>query len=236
MLVEEITMKDFSVGLERTNTLVLPYGTTEAHGTHLPLDTDTIIIEEVAKRASEEVPLFVAPSLHYGVCTSTGLHPGTIGITPRTLRSLTKDIVKDAFKKGIKSFVLVSGHGGSIHVAAIKEAAEGLINEIDGIRIAAFSIYEILPREAFELAETENDSHAGELETSLILYLRPELVKGRDSAQYPKLPKPVLVRDKLRYWPGAVWGDPQKASAEKGKKLFDLMVKGFLELLGRLHG
>ncbi len=120
-------------------------------------------------------------------------------------------------------------------MGAIKEAAELLVNELEGIRIAALSIYEILPRQAFEIAETDNDSHAGELETSLILYLRPELVKGRDKEQYPGFTKPILVRDKLKYWPGAVWGDPRKADSHKGKKLFDLMVEGFSDLVKRLE-
>lgn len=237
MLIGEVTMSEFERSLKKTRTLIIPFGTVEAHGTHLPLNTDTLIIREVVRKASERVNAYMAPPIQYGVCTSTSLHPGTIGITPETLRRLVTDIVSDAFKKGLRNFVLISGHGGSLHVSAIKEAAESLVsgNGLKGIKIAALSIYEVLGKEAGEIAETKNDSHAGEMETSLVLHLAPRLVKGRAKEEYPRLPKPILVSDKLKYWKGAVWGNPGKASAEKGERLFNLMVKSVEDLVERLE-
>lgn len=235
MILEEMTMAEYKKGLKKTTTMLLPYGSVEAHGNHLPLNTDTLIIEEVLKKAAEELPAFVAPPLHYGVCTSTGQHPGTVGITPETLRRLTRDIVTDAHAKGLNKFILISGHGGGIHTFAIKEAAEELVRGIRGIKVAALSIYEILGEDARELAETENDAHAGEMETSLIMYLAPRLVKGTSRKEFPKLPKPIVARDKMRYWKGAVWGDPRKASAEKGEKLFNVMVSSVVKLAGRME-
>lgn len=229
-MLKDITMAEFEKGLKKTKTLVIPYGTVEAHGQHLPLDTDTRIIEEALKLASGRMNAFIAPAVSYGVCTSTGLHPGTIGITAETLRRLTRDIVRDAYKKRLRNFMLVSGHGGGLHVSAMKEAAEELIDELKGIRIAAFSIYDVIGKELSALSETRNDSHAGEMETSAVLYLSPELVKGRSKEEYPNLPKPFIVRDKLKYWPGAVWGNPQKATQEKGKKLIVLMADKMVEL------
>jgi creatinine amidohydrolase len=235
MILTDITMKDFKKGLKTTKTLIVPYGTVEAHGTHLPLSTDTFIILEAVKRAASRVPVFVAPPIHYGVCTSTGAHPGTVGISPETLRRTTADIVRDCYRKGLRNFILVSGHGGGIHVSAIKEAGEELTRELKGVKIAALSIYDILPPEAIKLAETENDSHAGELETSLILYLAPGLVKGRAKEEYPGLPKPIIARDKLKYWPGAVWGNPKKATRKKGERLFRMMVECIEELVRRIE-
>jgi len=129
MLIENITMKEFKDGLKKTDTVIVPYGTVEAHGTHLPLSTDTIIIREAVKKAAEKIDVFIAPPIHYGVCTSTSDHPGTIGISPETVRRITSDIVRDLRKKGLKRFILISGHGGSIHVSAMKEAAEALTTE-----------------------------------------------------------------------------------------------------------
>jgi creatinine amidohydrolase len=235
MMLIDMTMKDFKKGLKTTRTLIVPYGTVEAHGTHLPLSTDTLIIFEAVKRAASRTPVFVAPPLHYGVCTSTGSHPGTLGISPETLRRTTADIVRDGYRKGLRNFILVSGHGGGIHLSAIKEAGEELTRELKGVKIAALSIYEILPPEAIKLAETQNDSHAGELETSLILYLAPGLVKGRTKEEYPVLPKPIIARDKLKYWPGAVWGNPKKATRKKGERLFGMMVDGIEELIRRIE-
>ncbi len=234
MILEDMTMAEFTKGLEKTRTIIIPYGTVEAHGGHLPLKTDTLIIEEVVKAASKAVDVFIAPALDYGVCTSTGPHPGTISISTATLRAMTTDIVKDGVKKGLRNFILISGHGGSQHVGAMKEAAEALTFEIEEVKLAALSIYEILGPEAFALAETEGDSHAGELETSAILHLAQELVKGRSKKEFPKFPKPIIARDKLKFWPGAVWGDPTKADAKKGERLSEIMVEKVVELVKRI--
>jgi len=111
MMLEEMTMEEYKKGLEKTRTLVVPYGTIEAHGAHLPVNTDTLVIERVIRKAAESVPVFVAPPVHYGVCTSTGAHPGSIGITAETLRRITLDIVRDGYGKGLNNFALISGHG-----------------------------------------------------------------------------------------------------------------------------
>ena len=234
MLIGEVTMKEFEKSLKRTKTIIIPFGTVEAHGAHLPLNTDTLIIREVVRKAAEKTGVYMAPPVQYGVCTSTGQHPGTIGITAGTLRMLTADIVRDAFKKGLRNFILISGHGGSLHVSAMRESAEALKEDLDGIKIAALSIYEILGKEADAIAETKNDSHAGEIETSLVLHLAPRLVKGRSKEEYPAFPKPVVVKDKVRYWPGAVWGDPGKATVEKGERVFNIMVESVVSLVKKL--
>ncbi len=235
MHLDLITMEEFKKGLRRTKTLLIPFGTVEEHGRHLPLGTDTLIAVEVLRRLQERRKVFVAPPLHYGVCTSTRLHPGTISITPETLRRLTLDIVRESFRKGVRNFMLVSGHGGGLHMNALKETAEILVEEEKGIRIAVVSPYELLWKELSEIAETENDSHAGELETSVMLALRPELVKGRSKEEYPSFPKPLVVRDKLRYWPGGVWGNPSKADREKGEKVIELILDRLIEILDMLE-
>ena len=139
--------------------------------------------------------------------------------------------MKDAYRKGMRNFILISGHGGGLHVNAMREAGEALVEELKGIRLAAFSIYEVLGKEAEEIAETRNDSHAGEMETSSVLFLAPHLVKGRSREEYPDFPKPFIVKDKIERWKGAVWGDPAKAAVEKGQRLFEIMVKRVVEIV-----
>ena len=236
MLLEEITMEEFKKHLKKTRTIIFPYGTVEEHGRHLPLNTDTLIAYEVLKRVIKKKKVFLAPPVYYGVCTTTSQHPGTIGITPETLRRLTFDIVRDAYKKGLRNFVLVSGHGGGLHMYALKEAAEILIEELDSARIAVVSPYDILRKELAGVADTPGDSHAGEIETSLILALAPELVKGRSKKGYPAFPKPFVVKDKLKYWRGGVWGDPAKASREKGEKAITLIVNKIAEIIDQADG
>ena len=235
MLLEEITMADFKRAIRETKTIIVPYGTVEEHGKHLPLSTDTLVMTEVAKVVAERVDVFVAPPIHYGVCTSTGHHPGTIGITPDTVRAITLDIVRDGYRKGLRRFILISGHAGGLHIGAMREAGERLIEELQGVQIGALSIYDLIWSEIAAIAETSNDSHAGEMETSLILHLAERLVKGRSKEEYPKLPKPFLAREKVKCWPGGVWGNPNAASKEKGERLFTIMVEKVVELVRQIN-
>lgn len=234
-ILENITMNEFKKYLNQTKTIVFPFGTIEEHGSHLPLHTDSFIIQETLKLVARRKKFFLAPVVYYGVCTTTKDHPGTISITPETLRRLSFDLVMEAYKKGLRNFLLISGHGGSLHMSALKETAEILVEELKGIKIAVFSPYDLLWKELSQIAETANDSHAGELETSMMLYLSPELVKGRAAEGYPKIPKPFSVKDKVKYWPGGVWGNPKKASAEKGKKAIKLMTDKIVEILDKIE-
>jgi creatinine amidohydrolase len=130
MIIENITMSDFSRHLRKRKTIIFPFGTVEEHGKHLPLNTDTLIIHELLKRVIMKRKVFLAPPVYYGVCTTTKKHPGTISITPETLRRLTADLISDAYGKGLRNFILISGHGGGIHMSALKEVAEGIIENL----------------------------------------------------------------------------------------------------------
>jgi creatinine amidohydrolase len=234
-VLEHITMPEFRKYLKTTKTIVFPFGTIEEHGRHLPLNTDSLIITEALREVAKKRKFFLAPVVTYGVCTTTKDHPGTISITPETLRRLSRDLVTEAHKKGLRNMLLISGHGGSLHSAAMKETAEVLTEELKGLRIAVFSPYDILWKELSAIAETPNDSHAGELETSMMLYLAPHLVKGRSPEEYPKIPRPFTVPNKVRYWPGGVWGNPNRASADKGRRAMALIVQKITELVDRIE-
>ncbi len=231
MLIQDITMTEFIKYLEETRTIIIPIGTVEEHGSHLPLSTDTMVVWEMVKEVEGRVPVFLAPPIHYGVCTSTSRHPGTIGIGFDTLRSLLKDIVISSYEKGLRRFFLISGHAGGSHMTAMKEAGEEIVRLLDGIEIASLSVYDLILKEAIELAETENDSHAGEIETSLMLYINEPIVKGRSKEEYPQFPKPFIVRDKVICWKGGVWGNPEKATIEKGERLFNIGVERIAGLI-----
>ena len=234
-ILEHITMSEFRNYLKKTKTIVFPFGTIEEHGSHLPLNTDSFIIQETLKLATKKRKFFLAPLVYYGVCTTTKDHPGTISISPETLRRLSFDLVSEAYKKGLRNFLLISGHGGSLHMSALKETGEVLVENLKGIKIAVLTPYDILWKELSGIAETPNDSHAGELETSIMLHLCPELVKGRAPEEYPKIPRPFSVKDKQKYWPGGVCGNPKKASVEKGVKAVKVIVDKIVEILDRIE-
>jgi len=147
---------------------------------------------------------------------------------------MVRDIVRSLHLQGLRSFVIFSGHAGVIHMAALNELGEELLDEFQEISIAVLCGTDLFLDKG-ELVETEGDSHAGEVETSMMLLIRPELVKGRAPREYPAFPRPILVRDKRKYWPGGVWGDPSKASRDKGGKMVDLAVDEVIGLIKKLE-
>jgi creatinine amidohydrolase len=235
MLIDQMTMPEFIAGLAVTRTVLIPFGATEEHGPHLPLGTDTFQAEDVCRGLAKQRPVFVAPAIPFGVCRSTGGHPGTVSLTTATIKALATDLVRSFYRQGLRNMVILSGHAGGTHNAALLDAGEELLAELPELRIAVVAEYALVSEAGKELIVTAGDCHAGEIETSRILATRPELVKGSAPAESSNFPKFILVRDKRRYWPGGVGGDPAKASAEKGRKLEALAVAALGRLLEELE-
>jgi len=224
MILEQLTMDEFAEGLQKTRTVLIPFGSMEEHGSHLPLSTDTLQAYDVCCGLAQRRALFVAPPIHYGVCRSTANHPGTVSIRTSTLKALAIDIVTSLYRQGLRYFILLTGHAGGTHTSALIDAGEELLERFVDLEIAVLTEYMLAAKEGRAIIETPNDSHAGEIETSRMLHAHPHLVKGEGRCEYPSFPTGILVRDKQRYWPGGVWGDPGKASAEKGAKIEKLVV------------
>lgn len=235
MLITDITMNEFTDGLKKTKTVLVPFGSTEEHGSHLPLDTDTLQAIEVGKKLALQRDVFVAPPIHYGVCRSTNDHPGTISISTETLKALTIDLVSAFYRQGLRNFILLSGHAGGTHMATLTDAGEYLLQLFSDLQIAVVTEYMLAAESGRHLIETAGDSHAGEIETSRILHSHPHLVKGTSPAEFPTFPKGILVRDKQKYWPGGVWGDPSKASSVKGDQIEALVVQALAEMVDKLE-
>lgn len=236
MLLEEMTMSQVEAALAAgCRSVYIPFGALEEHGPHLPLSTDTIQAYEVGKRAAEQIPLFVAPPIHYGNCRSTNCHPGTISISTTTLRGLLKDLVRSFYRQGFRQVLVLTGHAGGAHRLALQDAGEELLDELSELNIAVITEYELAKDEGRDIIETPGDAHAGEIETSRIMHSHPQLVQGCATEEYPCFPVGPLVRDKRRYWPGGVWGNPAKATADKGARIEALVVRKVVELIRTLE-
>lgn len=236
MLLEEMTMLQVEAAMAAgCRSVYIPFGALEEHGPHLPLSTDTIQAYQVGKRAAELMPLFVAPPIPYGNCRSTNCHPGTISISTTTLRGLVKDLVRSFYRQGFRNVLVLTGHAGGAHRMALQDAGEELLDELPELRIAVVTEYELAKEEGRGILETPGDAHAGEIETSRILHSHPHLVQGTAAEEYPSFPVGLLVRDKRRYWPGGVWGDPTKATAAKGAQLEELVAAKVVALVRLLE-
>ncbi len=232
MIIAEMTMPEFEAGLEKTKTVIIPVGSTEEHGNHLPLGTDTMQVYEVCKMAGEIMPLFVTPPLSFGFCRSTHGFPGTVGISHDCLRLYIHDVVHSLYENGLRNFIIISGHAGGTHMSALQEIAEQLLFNLEDAKFMVLNDFHLAYEEGFEAGiwETEGDSHAGEVETSRMMDLFPELVKGNGEPEYPSFPSPIMVRNKRKFWPGGVWGDPTRASKEKGNKVNALIAKRLVRM------
>jgi creatinine amidohydrolase len=231
MLLEEMNWKEIESGLLKTQTIILPVGATEEHGPHLPTFTDTLQAIEIAKEVGRRREIFIAPPVHYGVCRSTRGFPGTITISQETLRRLTQDLLLSLYDSGFRNILILAGHAGGQHLAAIKEGCEKAVLKRD-LRVALVSDFDLIRKEE---VETSGDGHAGEIETSRMLALREDLVKGQPELYFPKRPKYLILRDVRHLMGNGIMGDPSKATREKGQRFIEMAVQGTLKALDELE-
>ncbi|WP_018588836.1 creatininase family protein [Salinispora arenicola] len=190
---------------------VLPIGAIEAHGPHLPLGTDTVIANELAKRfAARTQDCVLLPPICYGARTNParvgGAFPGNAGIRATTLMALLLDVMRAAYQQGARRFLILQAHYAN--TAFIVEAVTDFIDYAPGATVMAASWWELtseLTRNAIA-AETQvprtDDNHAALVETSLVLHLAPHLVRTHLIAddtsarriRYAVLPVPDEVR------------------------------------------
>jgi creatinine amidohydrolase len=237
-LWENLTMPGLEALRQQTQTVILPLGSLEEHGPHLPLGTDTFHAMEVARRVSLLRPVVVAPPLFYGMCRSTREHPGTVSIPGDALRAMLLAVGREFYRQGWHNLVFISGHAGGTHISAIYEAAEQLLAELHEVRLAVVNLLDLLREvlaERPDLVQTKGDSHAGEVETAIMMAAYPGLVRGTAPEEWPSFPKYILVRHKRHYWPGGVWGNPAPATAAQGEAILAAEVDRLTLVISRLE-
>lgn len=227
---DEATSPEFA-GLAKAGALfVLPFGSLEEHGSHLPLGTDTFQAEEVARRVAEEFGGVVLPSVGYGECRSTRNFPGTLSLSFETVRMLAQDIASELARNGVKRLLVLTGHAGSGHMAAIRLGVLRAVEASPSLRAMVLSDYDL----AYELRGKEfpeDDGHAGLIETSRILNIRPGLVGKERPVGRSRPPRFMVLPDPERHLPTGVMGDPRGATAVKGATIDDYVVSELCRLV-----
>lgn len=230
LLVEEMTSAEFARRAKSKPLAIVPFGSIEEHGSHLPLCTDAYQAESVALRVAEKFGALVCPTVKYGECVSTRNFPGTISISSRTIRHLVRDIVSELARNGIDKVLIISGHAGGAHMAALKEGAMEIVGREKRLKVMLLSDYDL----AYQLLGKEfpsSDGHGGLIETSRILHIRPELVGASRPKGADKRPRFMLLQNPERYIVTGIVGDAREASAAKGKKLDDYIVRELSKLI-----
>jgi mycofactocin system creatininase family protein len=204
--------------------VLVPLGSTEQHGPHLPLSTDTMIAEEIAGRAVHRTDgLMLGPTISVGASGEHGDFPGTLSIGHRVTSLVIVELVRSAdWAAGV---VLVNAHGGNHH--ALQRAVELLTGE--GRHVLAWS-----PRWPQRRDGGPRDLHAGRIETSLMLAIDPGLVRLELATAGPDATIEALRSDGVRaVSPTGVLGDPDGASGREGERLIGEFVDDLVHAIER---
>ncbi|MGQ9515481.1 MAG: creatininase family protein, partial [Thermoproteota archaeon] len=193
----------------KVDTAIVPIGSIEQHGPHLPLGTDWMIAEEVAKRVAEKLGnCYLLPAIPYSNSQEHLDFPGTVSLKPSTLAQVVRDIVMSLYLNGLKKIIIIQGHGGNW---IVKPTIRELNLEYPDLKVIHSS----------PMGEKPIDVHAGESETSEILYINEKTVKeGKIFDNIPDFTQEYFdyVGSKAITKYGH-WGKASKASKEKGENL-----------------
>jgi creatinine amidohydrolase len=202
-------------------TLIVPVGTTEQHGPHLPLGCDTIILERLADDLSESFAIPRTPTIEYGVHATTRPFPGSAALRRRTLHRVMNELIESwEAGAGVREFMILTAQSSDAHLEALSTI------RTDEATIQVVDIFSI---NLGELLERSGPVQGGELDTSLLLYLAPHLVHmnlARDFEAPPSILaryRPGQSRHLPAGSPGSV-GYPTLASAQKGERLYRFIL------------
>jgi len=211
---------------QECDTAVLPVGAIEQHGSHLPVGTDAIIAEEIAKRLALRLNAYLLPCL----CISSSIEhresKGTVYLRADTLALVIRDIAESLRYSGFRRLIVFTGHGGNW---ILKPTIRQLNRDYEERGMSMETI--LIPsniaaaRQGEIVTHVQHDLHAGEKETSIMLHLCPDRVE----AVVPQTRHASAPQDYMDYFDviditeDGYWGFPEEATADKGRRLLDLI-------------
>jgi creatinine amidohydrolase len=236
-----LTWEEMNDAIAAQKVVVLPTGSTEQHGPHLPLDVDAFLVEsvclELGRRAADRV--LVLPTVAFGLNRHHFDFPGTIHVEPEVFIALCFNITKSVAYHGFEKILIVNGHGSNTPLVDLVARKTVLATS----SLCAAVNYYSLGVEAFSrVKETPVMAHADEFETSLYLHLAPERVRKDRAVADNDLAGKYMSSDSTSpyvrfndYWGRwtkvGVHGDPTAATAEKGKIIWEAVLSGLTELV-----
>jgi len=212
MQLLDLTWKEVESYLKRRRDILLPVGSVEEHGYHLPLSTDGDIAVAVCEELSRRTGILVAPVVWYGYSRSTRGYAGTVMVGREELEIYVRSLLSGFAESGFRRVFIISGHFSNDHLSALEDAAEGA----EGVEARLLDFSKI---DFSDILESK-PLHACEAETSLMLFLHPEKV-NMEKAKDEEI---AYQGDMLRKTESGVFGKPSLATREKGRLLFERIV------------
>jgi creatinine amidohydrolase len=216
-----------------TNLAVVPVGSTEQHGPHAPMGTDTLNASAVAEAGADRYPdpVVVAPAVPVAIAEEHRRFTGTLWTSESTFRAYVRDVVESLAAHGWDRVVLVNGHGGN--AAALREVTQRIVRHDDAYA-APFTWFEEVGEHSAEMG------HGGPLETSLLRHANPGTVReealedaaaGGSDRWGDWQGRVNLAVDSHEFTDNGVVGDPREGSAALGEELLDVAADALVELL-----
>ena len=240
----EMTTLEVEAFLENHRTVIVPTGSTEQHGPHGPLLTDTLIPQEVARRAAARVGALVAPPINYSLSYPHAGFTGLVQLRIPTFMALIEDLCVSLAAVGFRRVIFLNGHYDNTYAIAYAcaNAAERLPA---GMRAFPVNYWDgMTPIERAEFFDPSTGLHANLAETSAILAINPALVDmDLANAEFPPIPEatnPVATHTAFFFsTPGSVhratrsgtWGDARQATAETGERFLEIVVQSTIRML-----
>ena len=245
----EMTSPEVETFLKGGQTVIVPTGSTEQHGPHGPLLTDTLIPQEIARRVAPEVKALVAPPINYSLSYPHVGFTGLVHIRVATFMSLIEDLCASLASIGFKRIVFLNGHYDNTYAIAYACAtarANGLADDVVAFPINYWD--GITADESAEFFGPTTGLHANRGETSAVLAINPALVDlDNANAEMPPLPEvsnaPPVHTAFFFSNPGSVyratksgtWGDARDATPEFGQRYLDVMTAATVRVLGDIE-
>jgi len=232
--------------------LVVPVGSLEQHGNYLPTATDTILVDAVvhggAERVVDDLPILVTPTLWVGHSPHHMFFGGTVTADYDNLLALIEDVAAAGLTNDFDACLFVNGHGGNHSLIGAATATVG--HDHPDAEVLGCTYFELGTDFVPEIRDSEIGGivHGGELETALLMHLRPDLVR-EDAITGTHLDGPydLMSTDLLEGGPLEVYaemeqytdsgaiGDPELATAEKGERAYEAYCEAMADLFGEIH-
>ena len=228
-----MTRIEFEERIRQCKCVLVTIGSCEQHGYHMALDTDNVLGHYMAMEAAKETDCMVMPNINYGQVWSARNIPGSISLSNETVKAILREVILSLESFGAKNILLIAGHNGN--AGAIKDIARELAAN-EGLHNVWY-YQQGLDRSLLKLLESPIPCgcvHAGEMETSMMLYAKPEYVwLDKAEAEFPELPEAAKYRPVPwdEYITVGSYGDPTKATAEKGKAFLEATIAQIVHII-----